>query len=86
MGYNLDCVLVLCIPFLHLFKVLAQPTVEKQGEELRQWFKAFKNQDYSKRDYRKYFKVCDYDRIVKWLGSDRRLEGLVPVCCVESRS
>jgi len=39
-------------------QVLAQPTVELQIQEMREWFKAWKNGDHSKRDYRKYFKVC----------------------------
>lgn len=31
-------------------------SVEKQAAEMREWFKAFHEQDYSVRDYRKYFK------------------------------
>ncbi|GFO42564.1 hypothetical protein PoB_006906900 [Plakobranchus ocellatus] len=31
-------------------------TVQEQIDEMRLWFKAFKEQDYSVRDYRKYFK------------------------------
>merc|ERR1719317_614036 len=36
--------------------VLRQPTMEKQAEELREYFKAWKNMDVHHRDYRKYFK------------------------------
>jgi len=38
-------------------QVLEKPTVEEQIKEMVQWFKAFQANDYSKRDYRKYFKV-----------------------------
>ena len=37
-------------------EVSRQRTVPDQIVEMREWFKAWKNQDYSKRDYRKYFK------------------------------
>jgi hypothetical protein len=37
-------------------EVLNIPTVEGQIEEMKQWFKAYMDQDYSVRDYRKYFK------------------------------
>ena len=37
-------------------KVLNQKTVAGQITEMRQWFKAWKKQDHSVRDYRKYFK------------------------------
>ncbi|XP_067933093.1 uncharacterized protein [Watersipora subatra] len=37
-------------------QVLSQPTLELQIAEMREWFKAWKNSDHSKRDYRKYFK------------------------------
>ena len=37
-------------------EVLNKPTVNEQIEEMRQWFKAWKDQDYKVRDYRKYFK------------------------------
>jgi len=37
--------------------VLAMPTVPEQVEEMRQWFKAWADQDYSVRDYRPYFKA-----------------------------
>ncbi|XP_052820683.1 uncharacterized protein LOC128246493 [Mya arenaria] len=36
--------------------VLAKLTVAEQVEEMKEWFKAFKMQDHSVRDYRKYFK------------------------------
>lgn len=36
-------------------EVLAQPNVTGQIEEMREWFKAWRDSDYSKRDYRKYF-------------------------------
>ena len=36
--------------------VRALPTVEKQITEMREWFKAWRDQDYSVRDYRPYFK------------------------------
>ncbi|CAG5136778.1 unnamed protein product, partial [Candidula unifasciata] len=37
-------------------EVLRKRNVEGQIEEMREWFKAFQNQDKSKRDYTKYFK------------------------------
>ena len=37
-------------------EVLRLNTVKKQAAEMRLWFKAWKDQDHSKRDYRKYFK------------------------------
>ncbi|KAL4240644.1 hypothetical protein ACF0H5_001435 [Mactra antiquata] len=37
-------------------QVLNKATVPEQVAEMREWFKAFKNQDHSVRDYRKYFK------------------------------
>ena len=37
-------------------EVLAKKNLEDQVEEMREWFKAWRDQDYSKRDYRKYFK------------------------------
>ena len=37
-------------------EVLAQPTDHDQIVEMREWFKAFRDEDYSVRDYRKYFK------------------------------
>ncbi|GFO42570.1 hypothetical protein PoB_006907500 [Plakobranchus ocellatus] len=41
-------------------EVSSKPTVQEQIDEMRLWFKAFKEQDYSVRDYRKYFKpnIC----------------------------
>ncbi|XP_013383323.1 uncharacterized protein LOC106153767 [Lingula anatina] len=36
--------------------VLKKATVQEQITEMREWFKAWANQDYSKRDYRPYFK------------------------------
>ena len=37
-------------------EVSSKATVDEQIVEMRQWFKAWKDQDYSARDYRKYFK------------------------------
>ena len=37
-------------------EVLAKPTVEEQAVEMRQWFKAWRDQDASVRDYHKFFK------------------------------
>ncbi|XP_052268520.1 uncharacterized protein LOC127869902 [Dreissena polymorpha] len=37
-------------------EVLSKETPEEQIEEMKLWFKAFKDQDYSVRDYRRYFK------------------------------
>ena len=37
-------------------EVLNQETLEGQINEMKLWFKAFKDQDYKVRDYRKYFK------------------------------
>lgn len=36
-------------------EVLEKATVSEQIIEMREWFKAWKNSDHSKRDYRKYF-------------------------------
>ncbi|XP_031572205.1 uncharacterized protein LOC116306312 [Actinia tenebrosa] len=37
-------------------EVTSKKTVSLEIEEMREWFKAWKDQDYSVRDYRKYFK------------------------------
>ncbi|XP_064645723.1 uncharacterized protein LOC135499028 [Lineus longissimus] len=37
-------------------EVLSKSTVDEQIEEMRAWFKAWKDSDHSTRDYRKYFK------------------------------
>ena len=37
-------------------EVLKQPTLEEQIKEMREWFKAWNEQNYTARDYRKYFK------------------------------
>ena len=37
-------------------QVLAKGSVKEQIDEMREWFKAFQENDRSKRDYRKYFK------------------------------
>ena len=37
-------------------EVLAKKSVDDQVREMREWFKAWKDQDHSVRDYRKYFK------------------------------
>jgi hypothetical protein len=41
-------------------EVTKKSTVKEQVEEMRQWFKAWKDQDHSVRDYRKYFRpvIC----------------------------
>ena len=36
-------------------EVTNQPTVDAQIQEMREWFKAWKNSDDSQRDYKKYF-------------------------------
>lgn len=61
--------------------VLAKGTVEEQIVEMREWFKAFKNQDHSVRDYRPYFRpvlaylegawVLDTDTLERPFDSDR---------------
>ena len=38
-------------------QVLAKKSVSEQVEEMQEWFRAFKNQDHSVRDYRHYFKA-----------------------------
>lgn len=63
-------------------RVTDKPTLEEQIEEMRQWFKAWKEQDHSRRDYRKFFKpvLCylegawtysDMDSIEESFESDR---------------
>ena len=37
-------------------EVSSKPTIDEQVAEMREWFKAWRDQDSSKRDYRKYFK------------------------------
>ena len=37
-------------------EVTSKPTVHQQMKEMREWFRAWHNQNYKKRDYRKYFK------------------------------
>ena len=53
---------------------------QEQISEMREWFKAFHDQDYSVRDYRKYFKPvlcymeCSWDnnaRLTEPFDSDR---------------
>ncbi|XP_031572211.1 uncharacterized protein LOC116306318 [Actinia tenebrosa] len=41
-------------------EVTSKSNVSEQVKEMREWFKAWKNQDYSVRDYRKYFRpvIC----------------------------
>ena len=36
--------------------VLSKQTIQEQVDEMREWFKAWRDQDHSDRDYRKYFK------------------------------
>ena len=37
-------------------EVTRLPTVQEQVDEMALWFKAWKDNDYSQRDYRKYFR------------------------------
>ncbi|PVD28994.1 hypothetical protein C0Q70_11591 [Pomacea canaliculata] len=51
--------------------VLAKATVEEQVAEMKEYFRAFKNQDYTHRDYRPYFKaVMCYIEGAWTLGKD----------------
>ncbi|KAI0228340.1 hypothetical protein LSAT2_021180 [Lamellibrachia satsuma] len=54
--------------------VLKFKTVKTQATEMREWFKAWKDQDYSKRDYRKYFKpvLCYLEG--SWIHSGTAIE------------
>ena len=55
-------------------EVLRLNTVNKQAEEMRAWFKAWADQDYSQRDYRKYFKpvLCYIEGA--WIHADEAIE------------
>ena len=55
-------------------EVLRLRTVRKQTLELRKWFKAWKDQDHSERDYRKYFKpvLCYLEG--SWIHSGTAIE------------
>ena len=63
-------------------EVLARDTVDGQVDEMRAWFKAWRDQDHSSRDYRKYFKpvlcylegawtLSDPDQVDEPFQSDR---------------
>jgi len=54
--------------------VLAQPTLQQQVAEMREWFSAFNRQDFSVRDYRKYFKPVISYMEVWWAAEDVGLE------------
>ena len=46
------------IPFPNVpWRILRKQTVDEQVLEMREWFKAWRDQDYSVRDYRPYFKA-----------------------------
>ena len=55
-------------------EVLRQPTVEDQILEMREWFKAWKDQDFSVRDYRPYFKpvLCYLEGA--WMMSSEKID------------
>jgi hypothetical protein len=60
------------IPFVGVPPAVRQQTsIESQIDELRQWFKAWRDQDYSVRDYRPYFKpvLCYLEG--SWTNSDQ---------------
>ena len=52
--------------------VTAKRNVSEQIVEMREWFKAWRDQDYSKRDYRKYFKpvLCYLEGA--WINGDTK--------------
>ena len=54
--------------------VLKKRTIASQSAEMRQWFNAWKNQDYSTRDYRKYFKpvLCYLEG--SWIHTGEKIE------------
>ncbi|XP_063396658.1 uncharacterized protein LOC134681139 [Mytilus trossulus] len=63
-------------------EVIQKPTEAEQVQEMREWFRAFNNQNYTERDYRKYFKpvLCylegmwvydNYSHILEPFLSDR---------------
>lgn len=55
-------------------EVSKKPTIDEQITEMREWFKAWRDQDYSKRDYRKYFKptLCYLEG--SWTTSGQKIE------------
>ena len=55
-------------------EVLRLNTVKKQAAEMRLWFKAWKDQDHSQRDYRKYFKpvLCYLEGA--WIHAGEKIE------------
>lgn len=58
--------------------VLAHRKVSLQTAEMREWFKAWKDQNHSKRDYRKYFKpvLCYLEG--SWIYSGTDIEDAYP--------
>ena len=65
-------------------EVLSKPTVAKQITEMKQWFKAWRDQKFGYRDYRKYFKpimcylegawtIADPNKIDEPFASDRHV-------------
>ncbi|KAH9487608.1 hypothetical protein Btru_070570 [Bulinus truncatus] len=54
--------------------VLSKPTVEEQIIEMREWFKAWRDQNYSVRDYRKYFKAVLCYMEGAWTTNTRNIE------------
>ena len=59
-------------------EVLHFRKVHEQATELRKWFKAWKDQDHSVRDYRKYFKpvLCYLEG--SWIHSGEKIEDSFP--------
>ena len=55
-------------------EVTRKKTIRLQIAEMRLWFKAWKDQDYSRRDYRKYFKpvLCYLEG--SWIHTDEKIE------------
>lgn len=70
----------ICLTQCYLFnllkwlQVLDKKTVDEQIVEMRQWFKAFRDQDHSVRDYRKHFKpvLCYLEG--GWTHSTKKIE------------
>lgn len=59
-------------------EVTSKATVEEQIDEMKQWFKAFKEQNPSVRDYRKYFKpiLCYMEGY--WTKSNKKIDESFP--------
>lgn len=63
------------VPFPDVPKEVSDKnTIDEQIEEMRKWFKAWRDQDYSERDYRKYFKPVLCYMEGAWTNSGNKID------------